>query len=259
MMNFALLHQQKRPLLIANVWDVTSARAAQSAGYQAIGTSSAAIAAMYGYPDGDGITFAELRHLVTRLRACCSLPLTVDMEDGYGDNTQQIIENLCILTELGVVGVNLEDSKVQQGKRVLQEPAEFASLLRAIRQYLTTEQRVLFINARTDAFLLAHDNALAETLHRGACYAQNGADGLFVPCVTQPADISALVAALPVPLNVMCMPTLPTFAELMALGVKRISMGDFPYQHIQSSVQSLLTTILNAHSFEAVFAHATTR
>lgn len=78
-MNFALLHQQDGPLLLANVWDVTSARAAQAAGYQAIGTSSAAIAAMYGYADGDGISFAELRHLVVRLRACCSLPLTVDM------------------------------------------------------------------------------------------------------------------------------------------------------------------------------------
>jgi 2-methylisocitrate lyase-like PEP mutase family enzyme len=79
MMNFALLHRQDGPLLIANVWDVSSARTAQAAGYQALGTSSAVIAAMYGYADGDGITFAELHHLLVRLRACCPLPLTVDM------------------------------------------------------------------------------------------------------------------------------------------------------------------------------------
>lgn len=131
---FCPLHQQEEPLLIANVWDVTSARAAQAAGYKAIGTSSAAIAALYGYDDGDGITIAELRHLVVRLQACCSLPLTVDMEYGYGDSHYPIIANLLALAEPGVAGVNLEDSRVQQGKRVLQDSAEFASLLNAIRQ-----------------------------------------------------------------------------------------------------------------------------
>ena len=147
-MNFALLHQQDEPLLIANIWDVSSARAAQAAGYKAIGTSSAAIAAMYGYQDGDGITFAELRHLIVRLQACCSIPLTVDMEYGYGDSQQQIIENLLVLAELGVAGINLEDSRVQQGKRVLQDSAEFASLLNAIRQRFADTQHSLFINAR---------------------------------------------------------------------------------------------------------------
>ena len=144
-MNFALLHQQDGPLLLANVWDVSSARAAQAAGYQAIGTSSAAIAAMYGYDDGDGITFAELHHLIVRLRACCSIPLTVDMEYGYGDSHEQIIENLLALVELGVAGINLEDSRIQQGKQVLQDSAEFASLLNAIRQRLADEQHSLFI------------------------------------------------------------------------------------------------------------------
>lgn len=118
-MNFALLHRQDGPLLIANVWDVSSARTAQAAGYQAMGTSSAAIAAMYGYDDGDGITLAELHRLLVRLRACCPLPLTVDMEYGYGESPEQIIDNLLTLAELGVAGVNLEDSRVQQGKRML--------------------------------------------------------------------------------------------------------------------------------------------
>lgn len=85
-----------------------------------MGISSAAIAAMYGYDDdGDGITFAELHHLLVRLRACCPLPLTVDMEYGYGESHGQIIENLLTLAELGIAGVNLEDSRVQQGKRML--------------------------------------------------------------------------------------------------------------------------------------------
>ncbi|CAM7404378.1 isocitrate lyase/phosphoenolpyruvate mutase family protein [Phytobacter diazotrophicus] len=118
-MNFALLHRQDGPLLIANVWDVSSARAAQASGYQVMGISSAAIAAMYGYDDGDGITFAVFHHLIVRLRACCPLPLTVDMEYGYGESHGQIIDNLLTLAELGVAGINLEDSRVQQGKRML--------------------------------------------------------------------------------------------------------------------------------------------
>lgn len=165
-MNFALLHQQDGPLLLASVRDVTSARAAQAAGYNAIGTSSAAIAALYGYDDGDGITFAELRHLVVRLQACCSLPLTVDMEYGYGDSHHPIIANLLAMAEPGMAGVNLEDSRVQQGKRVLQDSAEFALLLNAIRQQFADRRRSLFINARTDTFLLGENNALAETLAR---------------------------------------------------------------------------------------------
>nr|WP_228007906.1 isocitrate lyase/phosphoenolpyruvate mutase family protein [Citrobacter sp. BDA59-3] len=259
MMNFALLHQQDSPLLLANVWDVSSARAAQAEGYKAIGTSSAAIAAMYGYDDGDGITFAELRHLVIRLRACCSLPLTVDMEYGYGESHEQIIENLLALVELGVAGINLEDSRVQQGKRVLQDSTEFASLLNAIRQRLADEQHSLFINARTDTYLLGEVNALAETLARGMLYAQNGADGLFVPCVTQPSDILAIANAIALPLNVMCMPALPPFTELGRLGVKRISMGDFPHQALQNSAKRLFADIVKAHSFDAVFAHAAAR
>lgn len=258
-MNFALLHQQDEPLLIANIWDVSSARAAQAAGYKAIGTSSAAIAAMYGYQDGDGITFAELRHLIVRLQACCSIPLTVDMEYGYGDSQQQIIENLLVLAELGVAGINLEDSRVQQGKRVLQDSAEFASLLNAIRQRFADTQHSLFINARTDTFLLGEDKALAETLVRGRLYAKSGADGLFVPCVTRPSDISTIAAAVPLPLNVMCMPALPTFAVLNSLGVKRISMGDFPHQALQNNVNKLFADMVKAHSFDAVFAHAAAR
>lgn len=105
----------------------------------------AVIAAMYGYDDGDSITFAVLHHLIVRLRACCPLPLTVDMEYGYGESHGQIIDNLLALAELGVAGIDLEDSRVQQGKRVLQDSAEFASLLNAIRQRLADEQHHLFI------------------------------------------------------------------------------------------------------------------
>lgn len=113
-MDFFALHRQIRPLIIANVWDAMSARAAWQAGYSAIGTSSAAIAAMLGYSDGENMSFDELLFIVRRLKAVCPLPLTVDMETGYGRSTGQVIENLVSLATEGVVGVNLEDSVLRQ-------------------------------------------------------------------------------------------------------------------------------------------------
>ncbi len=255
-MNFSDLHTQPTPLLIANVWDVSSARAAQRAGFTAIGTSSAAIADMYGYEDGEGLSFAELRHLVQRLRACCPLPLTVDMEYGYGSTAEEITDNVLTMAEHGVVGINLEDSLVQHGRRALRDANEFALLLHACRQQLDHNHLPLFINARTDTFLLGLENAREETLARGMLYAAHGADGLFVPCITQPDDIYAVVDAVPLPLNVMCMPALHDFSTLTSLGVKRISMGNFIHQQCQASSQRLFSSILANQSFKAVFAHA---
>lgn len=255
-MNFTELHTQSTPLLIANVWDVASAKAAQQAGYRALGTSSAAMADMYGYADGDGLSFQELRHMIERILACSPLPLTVDMEQGYGKCTQAILDNVLALAELGVAGINLEDSRVQHGQRTLQDAAEFARILRACRQQLDDRHLPLFINVRTDTFLLGIEDARENTLSRGLLYAEHGADGLFVPCITDPADISAVVDAVPLPLNVMCMPALPSFSTLTALGVKRISMGNALHQRGKDSLERLFSTIIKNHSFEAVFAHA---
>ena len=257
-MNFTDMHAQSTPLLIANVWDVTSAKAAQHAGFTAMGTSSAAIADMYGYADGDGegLSFQELHYLVKRLRACCSLPLTVDMEYGYAKSTEEIVGNVLALAELGVVGINLEDSLGQHVQRTLRDATEFARLLRDCRQQLDQNNCPLFINARTDTFLLGLENAREETLARGMLYATHGADGLFVPCITQQGDISAVVDTVPLPLNVMCMPALPDFSTLTSLGVKRISMGNFIHQHCQASSQRLFSSILASQSSKAVFAHA---
>lgn len=111
-MNFTELHNQNKPLLIANVWDAGSAIAAQEAGYQALGTSSAAIAAMLGYEDGEAMSFDELFYVVTRIKFATHLPLSIDVEAGFGRTASEIATNLKRLVQLGVVGVNLEDSRV---------------------------------------------------------------------------------------------------------------------------------------------------
>jgi 2-methylisocitrate lyase-like PEP mutase family enzyme len=255
-MNFKAMHQQSTPLLIGNAWDVASAHAVKQAGYLAVGTSSAAIASMFGYADGEGLSFAELQQLVTRMAAACDVPLSVDMEAGYADEPEQVAANLHALATLGVVGVNLEDSLVRRGKRHLLDAEVFAARLAVITAKLAMAGTEMFLNVRTDTFLLGDNDAQAETIRRGQLYADAGADGLFVPCVIQTRDIAAIVEAVPLPLNVMCMPELPAFDRLAELGVKRISMGNFVYSQLQLQLVQTLQAIRTQQSFAAVFEHA---
>ncbi|AXE29724.1 isocitrate lyase/phosphoenolpyruvate mutase family protein [Chromobacterium phragmitis] len=255
-MDFAQLHYQVEPLLLANVWDAASAHAAEAAGYAAIGTSSAAISDMLGYPDGEGMRFSELLDLTARLRTASRLPLTVDMEAGYGENAEAIVANLCRLAEMGVAGVNLEDSITRNGRREMVAAAAFSRRVREIRSGLLAGGVEMFLNARTDAYLLGMENACQESIARGRLYAAGGADGLFVPGVTDEADIAAIAADVPLPLNVMGMPGLPSFQSLARLGVKRISMGNFLYERMQQTLGQLLGAVKSAQSFQAVFDHA---
>ncbi|MEX3021071.1 isocitrate lyase/phosphoenolpyruvate mutase family protein [Kluyvera sp. STS39-E] len=253
-MDFTALHYQASPLLLANVWDASSARAAAQAGYQALGTSSAAIATMLGYADGESLTFEELYFMVCRIRAASTLPLNVDMESGYAETPDGVVENLLRLAALGVVGVNLEDSRVRNGKRELEDAALFANRLQSIRKGLTAQSCTLFLNIRTDPFLLGLANAREETLTRTMRYAEHGADGIFVPCVTHPDDIAAIVNQTSLPLNVMAVPVLPDFAQLGKLGVRRISMGNALHCAIQNRLNELLLTLRQQQSFTGVFA-----
>ncbi|WP_333849665.1 isocitrate lyase/PEP mutase family protein [Leclercia sp.] len=252
-MTFAELHHQDTPLLIANVWDATSAIAAQQAGYQALGTSSAAIAAMLGYEDGEAMSFEELLYIVTRIGSVSDLPLSVDIEAGFGSNAQEIVEHLKRLAQTGVVGINLEDSKVVNGVRQLDDALAFSRQLNEIRTRLNAEDRRLFLNIRTDTYLLNHEHALQETLLRGRLYKAAGADGLFIPCLTSEQEIEMIVKALNLPLNVMCMPDLPTFGRLKKAGVSRISMGNVVHSAIQLKLKNVLQLIQSQQSFAEVF------
>lgn len=252
-MDFTALHYQEKPLVIANVWDAPSAIASQQAGFQALGTSSAAIANMLGYADGEVMAFDELLYIVRRIRAVSSLPLSVDMEAGYADNPEDIVAHLCQLAALGVVGVNLEDSRIIKGVRTLDNPEVFRQRLSAVRSGLSAKGCPLFINARTDAFLLNLPDALNVTLSRITCYETDGADGLFVPCVSDVQDIAALVQHTSLPLNVMCVPGLADFATLGKMGVRRISMGNAVHCAIQGTLNTLLLTLHQQQSFAGVF------
>lgn len=251
-MSFKKLHEQSNPLVICNVWDVASVKSAEKLNFQAIGTSSAAIATMLGYEDGEQMSFSELIYIVKRIMRNTELPVTVDIETGYSNDPKEIASHIKTLSDLGVVGVNIEDSNVLN-ERTLINADDFAKKLSEIKKELAKENVSIFINVRTDTFLLGIENTLEECVKRIKLYESVGADGIFVPCIEKEEDIIAVIKSTELPVNVMCMPNLPDFNMLSKLGVKRISMGNFMFDKIYNHLENTLNSVLQTQSFKPIF------
>lgn len=251
-MSFKKLHEQSNPLVICNVWDVASVKSAEKLNFQAIGTSSAAIATMLGYEDGEQMSFSELTYIVKRIMRNTELPVTVDIETGYSSDPKEIASHIKTLSDLGVVGINIEDSNVLN-ERTLINADDFAKKLSEIKKELAKENVNIFINVRTDTFLLGIENTLEECVKRIKLYESVGADGIFVPCIEKEEDIIAVIKSTELPVNVMCMPNLPDFDILSKLGVKRISMGNFMFDKINNHLESTLNSVLQTQSFKPIF------
>lgn len=250
-MTFRELHNQDKPLLLANVWDVPSTKAAEKLGFQAVGTSSWAVAALLGYADGEQISFSELEFIVKRIAKNTNLPLSVDLEAGYSRNPVEIADHIKRLADMGVVGVNFEDSVVGDG-RALMDGDDFARILTGVNGILQKDNVDMFMNVRTDSFLLGNDNAIEESKKRISLYEDAGASGIFVPCIQEASDIKEIVASTSLPVNVLYMPSLPDFDTLNELGVKRISMGSFLFNQMYSNYEKSVELLLDQRSFKSV-------
>jgi len=215
-MTFHDLHHADRPLLLPNAWDFASATALCAAGFAAIGTTSLGVAAAAGLPDGEGVTRAETVALARRIVGL-SVPVTVDIEAGFGAEPGELAAELA---ELGVAGVNIEDGRPGG---VLADPVEQAGLVRAVKDAAPG----LFVNARVDTYWLGVDHE--STVDRAARYLGAGADGVFVPGLALERDIAAVVAAVDAPLNVLHVPALG-LERLAELGVRRISTGSLLFR-----------------------------
>ncbi|MBU2968430.1 isocitrate lyase/phosphoenolpyruvate mutase family protein [Pseudoalteromonas sp. C2R02] len=251
-MKFKQLHHQNTPLLICNVWDANSAKTAQKLNFKAIGTSSAAIAQMLGYEDGEQMRFDELLFIVKRILASTTLPLTVDIESGYSRDPLVTAGFIKTLSELGVVGINIEDSLVNKSRELINADA-FADYLNAVTEQLAKDNVDIFINVRTDTFILGTDNVLEQTIERIKRYETANIDGVFVPCITNISDITAVIESTDLAINVMCMPELPNFEVLEQLNVNRISMGNFLFDSLAADLESKIIDVLEAKSFAPVF------
>ena len=250
---FKELHHQDEPLLLGNIWNVQSAKVYQKLGYKALATSSSALAHSLGYEDGEEMSFEEYFYMVERIVKSVDIPLSVDLEGGYGKTVDEIISNILKLAAIGVAGINIEDSVVIDGTRKLLAQEDIYKKLKPIISELKKNTVEIFINLRTDPFLLGIENPVDETLQRVNIFEELGVDGIFVPCITSENDIKAIVNAAKVPVNVMCMPELPDFETLKKLGVKRISCGNFLNEYIYNHLEDAGRRILAEQSFSPIF------
>lgn len=241
---FYQLHYQPGPFLLANAWNVKSAQLIEKAGFEAIATSSGAIASSLGYDDGEKMTFGELLYIVQRIKACTTIPLTVDLERGYANDLSVLSDNVQRLVDSGVSGINIED---------VQGEALYLQKLEHIKNHLARTGRQLFINARTDGFLQKLPSPLEITLQRAKLYKDAGADGLFVPGVSDPAVIREITSATTLPVNVVGTPALSSIETLADCGVKRISMAGFLYGATYKQLGKITETIRAEHSLEPLF------
>lgn len=252
-MDFKELHYQATPIIIGNVWDIPSTKIAEKLNFKAIGTSSSALASLLGYKDGEEMQFSELEYFIKRIALNTKLPLSIDLEAGYSRKPKEIINHIKRLVELGVAGINIEDSIVIKGKRVLLNADDFAKTLSEIKQYMESKNIDVFINVRTDTFILSPKNVIVETKKRIQLYESVGADGIFTPCIEKENDIKEITNYTNLPINVMCMPNLPDFNTLTKIGVKRISMGNFLFDKMYHQFEQLTKTVLDQTSFKSIF------
>ena len=224
---FLALHNGPKPLILPNAWDVASARIFEEAGFPAIGTTSAGIANSLGYPDGQRISRAEMLGVVPRIAHSVNIPVTADMESGYGASPEEIAETAREVLAAGAVGMNLEDTSGAH-------PPSLADLslqtdrISAVVEAAEKAGVPFVLNARSDIFLAAlgpPETRLARTIERLNAYAAAGARCLFAPGVKDKETIVQLARAVRGPLNVLATVGTPPVPELEALGVARVSLG----------------------------------
>jgi 2-methylisocitrate lyase-like PEP mutase family enzyme len=220
MTTFAELHQGPVPLLLPNAWDLTSALVLVADGYPAIGTTSFGVAASLGRPDGARSTREANLRLAAQLGRL-PVHVSIDIEDGYSDDDAEVAAFVARLHEHGVVGVNVEDSVAGR----LVAPEAFAAKVTTIKG---TNPDV-FLNARVDTYWFHQDDNPDATLARAVAYQEAGADGVFLPGVTDPDLLRTITDGLDVPVNVLPVPG-RTLTELGRLGVRRVSTGSLPYR-----------------------------
>lgn len=239
--HFRLLHTAPELLVLPNAWDAGSAVIFERAGFNAIGTTSAGISYSLGLPDGQRVALADLLWVQTHIINRISIPLSVDLEAGYGQTPEQVVTSVAQVISGGAVGINLEDGLAVTAPRLIDAELQ-CEVLKAVSEYRDASGIPFVINARTDSFWLGlgqPEQQLAFSIERGNAYLQAGADCVFVPGNLPHGTIDALVRELDGPLNVIAAPACPQPAELAELGVARLSVGSGPARAALETVRQI--------------------
>jgi 2-methylisocitrate lyase-like PEP mutase family enzyme len=254
---FRKMHYGPRMLVLANAWDVVSARILEECGHPAIATSSAAVAFSRGYPDGQIISREEMLDVVGRIARAVRVPVTADLEAGYGTTPKDMADTTKAAIEAGAIGMNLEDSGDDESSLV--DLARQVEKIRAIRETAKSLGVSFVLNARTDVYLSSigpEATRFERTVERLHAYRDAGADCLFAPGVHDKEIISKLAKAVAAPLNILITPQCPSLTELEKIGVARVSAGSTVMRAALRIVERIGKEMLESRSCETLFDRA---
>jgi 2-methylisocitrate lyase-like PEP mutase family enzyme len=257
---FAALHRGPAPLVLPNAWDAASALLFQAAGFPAVATTSAGLAWSLGHRDGEELPLAALVAAVARIAAVLQVPLSVDLEAGYGRTPEEVAEVVMTVIAAGAVGVNVEDAD-RSGAAPLRDPGLQVEILHAVKDAGRAAELPLFVNARTDVFWKGIGGAsdrLEQTLERLRAYLAAGADGVFVPGLKEPADLAAVASGVEAPLNVLATPGLPPVPELAKLGVARLTIGSGAMRAAYGKLRRIAAELQGPGTYESLAEDALT-
>jgi 2-methylisocitrate lyase-like PEP mutase family enzyme len=243
-----VMHAGPEILVLPNAWDVASARVIEESGFRAVATSSAGIAFSLGYPDGQVIPREEMLAAIARMAKAVRVPVTADVESGYGKTPEDAGRTARAVLDAGAVGMNLEDAVGDSRAALVDLPLQLEKI-RAVRAMADRLRIPLVLNARTDVYLLQIGDPAKrydETVRRLSAFREAGADCVFAPGLRDAATIGRLVADLKCPVNILAGPGSPSVRELSKLGVARVSLGSSTMRaavgHLRRIAEELKTT-----------------
>ena len=248
------LHRDGDVLVLPNVWDVASARIVEEAGYGALATTSAGVAFSLGHPDGQKIPPQEMFAAIARIARAVKVPVTADVESGYGGGPDAAKSTALAVIEAGAVGMNLEDSPGESGSPLADLSAQVEKI-RAVREAAASAGVPIVLNARTDVYLLQvgePSSRYDETVRRLSAYRDAGADCVFAPGLGDLATIKRLAADLKCPLNILAGPGSPSIRELGEIGVARVSLGSSPMRAAMGSLRRVAQELKSSGTYESM-------
>ncbi len=255
---FRKLHHGPRLLFLPNAWDVVSARILEECGHPAIATSSAAVAFSLGYPDGQHISRDEMLEVAGRIARAVEIPVTADLEAGYGTTVKDMVETVKAAIAAGVIGMNLEDITGDDESSFVDLPLQVEKI-RAICETAKSLGVSFVLNARTDIYLMPigpESTRFERTVERLRAYRDAGATCLFAPGLYDRETIAKLVKAVEAPINILANPACPPMAELENIGVARVTAGSGIMRAALGLVRRIGKDMLESRSCEMMFAGA---
>jgi 2-methylisocitrate lyase-like PEP mutase family enzyme len=250
---FLSLHKNEKMLLLPNIWDPIGARILQAKGFPAVATASAAISAFLGYKDGEKIKFSTHLEIVKRIADSVEVPVTADIESGYASDIFTLEDNINLLIETGVVGINLEDSVGKEG--ILRNADEQAKRIAVVRETAEKKGIHLVINARSDCFLgkseKSNSDLIDDAIKRAKEYLKAGADCFYPVGVLNLDTVKTLRKEINSPINILGSAKSVPLKTLQEIGINRVSFGPFIFRSLMKKLSDIVDEISEFGSYDS--------